>query len=152
MALRSVFLHVIVRAQAVTLSGEDGDIKGVGTSLNRRLWPFTALNSWTGSLSTGFKSWLELYLNRRQPRFGDATATGQNAELGIFSEMPSTIKCGVRLTDVLWAWLPGDFTRHFPETLLLSGERPTGEERIPYITCPCAFDSPQNVCASSVAG
>jgi hypothetical protein len=26
----------------------------------------------------------------------------------------------------------------------LSGERPTGEERVPYIiTYPCAFDSPQ---------
>jgi len=31
----------------------------------------------------------------------------------------------------------------FPETVHLSGERPTGEERVPYITYPCAFDSPQ---------
>ena len=41
----------------------------VALYLNRRLWPFTALNSWTGSLFGGFKSWLELHLNRRQPRF-----------------------------------------------------------------------------------
>src|SRR6202035_2274588 len=44
----------------------------VGLYLNRRtveLWPFTALNSWTGSLSAGFKSCLELHLNLRQPRF-----------------------------------------------------------------------------------
>jgi pimeloyl-ACP methyl ester carboxylesterase len=34
----------------------------VALYLNRRLWPFTALNSWTGSLSTGFKSRLELAL------------------------------------------------------------------------------------------
>jgi hypothetical protein len=51
-------------------------------------------------------------------------------------------KCGVRLTDVVWTWLSGDLTRHFPETIHLSGERPTGEERVPYITYPCAFDSP----------
>jgi hypothetical protein len=69
MALRSVFLHVIARAHAVTLSGEDGDVKGVGTSLNRRLWPFTALNSWTGSLSTAFNSWTELQIVD-SPEFG----------------------------------------------------------------------------------
>jgi hypothetical protein len=37
----------------------------VALYLNRRLWPFTALKSWTGSLSTGFNSWTELHLNRR---------------------------------------------------------------------------------------
>jgi hypothetical protein len=31
------------------------------------LLSFTALKSWTGSLSTGFNSWTELYLNRRLP-------------------------------------------------------------------------------------
>jgi hypothetical protein len=40
----------------------------VALYLNRRLWPFTALNSWTGSLSTGFNSWTELHLNRGLPR------------------------------------------------------------------------------------
>jgi integrase len=40
---------------------------GVDLHLNRRLWPFTALNSWTGSLSTGFDSWTELHLNRGFP-------------------------------------------------------------------------------------
>ena len=40
----------------------------VALYLNRRLWPFTALNSWTGSLFTGLKSWLGLHLNRRQLR------------------------------------------------------------------------------------
>jgi hypothetical protein len=51
-------------------------------------------------------------------------------------KMPSTIKCGVRLTDVRWTWLSGGLTRHFPETIHLSGERPTGEERLPHITYP----------------
>jgi hypothetical protein len=39
----------------------------VALYLNRRLWPFTALNLWTGSPSTRFNSGTELYLNRRQP-------------------------------------------------------------------------------------
>jgi hypothetical protein len=29
----------------------------VALYLNRRLWPFTALNSWTGGLATGLNSW-----------------------------------------------------------------------------------------------
>ena len=37
----------------------------------------------------------------------------------------------------------GDLTRHFPDTIHLSDERSTGEERVPYITYPCASDSPQ---------
>ena len=41
----------------------------VALYLNRRQWPFTALNSWTGTRSTRFNSWTELYLNRRQLRF-----------------------------------------------------------------------------------
>jgi hypothetical protein len=65
-------------------------------------------------------------------------------ETGFLPQMPSSTKCGVRLTDVLWTWLSGDLTRHFPETIHLSGQQPTGEERVPYIiTYPCAFDSPQ---------
>jgi hypothetical protein len=54
--------------------------------------------------------------------------------------MPSSTKCGVRLTDVLWTRLSGDLTRHFPETIYLSGERPAREERVPYITYTCAFE------------
>jgi hypothetical protein len=54
---------------AATKLGSEEAMSVVALHLNRRLWPFTALNSWTGSLSSGFKSWLELYLNRRQPRF-----------------------------------------------------------------------------------
>jgi hypothetical protein len=76
-------------------------------------------------------------------RVGVSARNGKNAELGIFSEMPSTIKCGVRAPDVLLTGLSGHLTRHFPETVHLSAERPTGEERVPYITYPCAFDSPQ---------
>jgi hypothetical protein len=38
---------------------------GVALYINRRLWPFTALNSWTGSVSTGCNSRTELHLNRR---------------------------------------------------------------------------------------
>ena len=30
---------------------------GVALYLNRRLWLFTALNSWTGGLSIGLDSW-----------------------------------------------------------------------------------------------
>jgi hypothetical protein len=30
---------------------------GVALYLNRRLWRFTALNSWTGGLSVGLNSW-----------------------------------------------------------------------------------------------
>src|SRR4029077_14951432 len=44
------------------------EIRSVALYLNRRLWPFTALNPWTGSRSTGCKSCLEQHLNRRQPR------------------------------------------------------------------------------------
>jgi hypothetical protein len=44
------------------------DSRAVALYLNRRLSPFTALNSWTGSRSTGCKSCLEQHLNRRQPR------------------------------------------------------------------------------------
>jgi len=40
----------------------------VALYLNRRLRPFTALNSWTGSRSTAFNSQTELHLNRRQPQ------------------------------------------------------------------------------------
>src|SRR5262245_35883081 len=40
----------------------------VALYLNRRLWSFTALNSWTGSQSIGFNSWPELHLNRGLPR------------------------------------------------------------------------------------
>src|SRR5215813_3453720 len=58
----------IPEASGDGLQGLDGT-EAVGLYLNRRLWPFTALNSWTGSLSAGFKSWLELHLNRRQLRF-----------------------------------------------------------------------------------
>src|SRR5271166_2478100 len=62
------------------------------------------------------------------------SAQGQRTKRTLLSEMPSSTKCGVRLTDVLWTWLSGDLTRLFPETIHLSGERPTGEERLPCIT------------------
>ena len=42
-----IFAHIAVAAALVTCS--------VALYLNRRLWPFTALNSWTGSLSTAFQ-------------------------------------------------------------------------------------------------
>ncbi len=58
------------------------------------------------------------------------------AKRTLFSEMPSSTKCGVRLTDVLWTWLYGDLTRHFPDTIQLSGERPTGAERVPDTLIP----------------
>src|SRR6266436_3459775 len=39
-------------------------------------------NSWTGSLSTGFKSWLELHLNRRLSRFFEFAGPVQLAHKG----------------------------------------------------------------------
>jgi hypothetical protein len=39
----------------------DSFAAGVALYLNRGQWPFTALNSWTGSLSTRFNSWTELH-------------------------------------------------------------------------------------------
>src|ERR1700757_4406256 len=56
--------------------------------------------------------------------------------------MPSTIKCGYERRMYSSRGFPG-ILLHFPETVHLSGERPTGKERVPYITYPCAFDSPQ---------
>lgn len=44
----------------------------VALHLNRRLRSFTALNSWTRSLSIGLDSWSELYLNPRRHRFSGA--------------------------------------------------------------------------------
>ena len=41
----------------------------VALYLNRRLWPFTAPNSWTGGPIHWLKFVETLYLNRRQPRF-----------------------------------------------------------------------------------
>jgi hypothetical protein len=91
----------------------------VALHLNRRLWSFTALNSWTGSLSTGFKSWLELYLNRRQPRFtfvlGSSTAVydlsaGRQLTHGIGTEdaaMRSTAHPGCNGTPPEFRRCPG---------------------------------------------
>jgi hypothetical protein len=50
-------IRSIIRAPAVALY------------LNRRLWSFAALNSWTRSLSTGFNWWTELHLNPFLRRF-----------------------------------------------------------------------------------
>ena len=57
--------------------------------------------------------------------------------------MPSSTKCGVRLTDVLWTWLCGDLTRHFPETIHLSGERQLEKTAFRTSLIPVRFDSPQ---------
>jgi hypothetical protein len=43
--------------------------------------------------------------------------------------MSSRIKCRVSGTNVLWERPAGDFTPHYPKTLLLSGDRLEGEER-----------------------
>jgi TnpA family transposase len=37
-----------------------GHVTAVALHLNRRLWPFTALNSWTGGVSTGCNSWTDV--------------------------------------------------------------------------------------------
>ena len=50
----------------------------VALYLNRRQRPFTALNSWTGSLSTASKSGMELHLNRRQPRVRVCRLSGES--------------------------------------------------------------------------
>jgi len=51
-----------------------------------------------------------------------------NPELGITFLMSSRIKCRVSRTNVLWERTAGDFTPHYPKTLLLSGDRLVGEE------------------------
>src|SRR5258708_23398795 len=50
---------------------------GVALYLNRRLWSFTAPNSWIGNLSPDFNSWPELHLNRRPLR-----SSGRQRALG----------------------------------------------------------------------
>jgi hypothetical protein len=50
-----------VRAE---LTSQQALIADVAVYLNRRLWPFTALNSWTGGLSIDLQSVETLYLNR----------------------------------------------------------------------------------------
>jgi hypothetical protein len=57
----------------------EGKTLAVALYLNRRQWPFTALNSWTGSRSAAFNSGTELHLNRRQPRFFEFAGPGQLA-------------------------------------------------------------------------
>ena len=42
--------------------------------------------------------------------------------------MSSKRKCGVSDTNVLWERTAGHFTRHYPKTLLPSGDRLVGEE------------------------
>jgi hypothetical protein len=54
--------------------------------------------------------------------------TERNAELGITFLMSSRIKCGVSGANVLWERTAGDFTPHYPKTLLLSDDRLVGEE------------------------
>jgi hypothetical protein len=61
-------------------------------------------------------------------------------------QMPSSTKCGVQLTDVLWTGLSGDFTRHFPETLLLSVSGQLEKNAFRTSLIPCVFDSPE-MCA-----
>ena len=62
------------------------------------------------------------------PVIGVLGATERNAELGITFLMSSRIKCGVSGANALWERTAGDFTPHYPKTLLLSGDRLVGEE------------------------
>jgi hypothetical protein len=59
--LTSSWLYRVAAANLVKmeelLSGLMDVYPDVGLYLNRRLWPFTVLNSWTGGLSTGLNSW-----------------------------------------------------------------------------------------------
>src|ERR1700732_3221153 len=52
----------------------------------------------------------------------------RNPELGITFLMSSRTKCRVSRTNVLWERTAGDFTPHYPKTLLLSGDRLVGGE------------------------
>jgi hypothetical protein len=106
--------------------------------------------------------WLLSYFHcRRHPRLplpgGSVGKTLLQKNMFIFyysasphqtEKMPSTIKCGVRLTDVLWTGLSGDFTRHFfPYTLLPFGEGQAGESR-----ARTSFTPVRLIRGSSVAG
>jgi hypothetical protein len=57
----------------------------VALYLNRRQWPFTALNSWTGSRSAAFNSGMELHLNRGLPGSAvyDLSTVRQQLELSV---------------------------------------------------------------------
>src|SRR5215469_2397936 len=57
-------------------SSKEPSNERVALHLNRRQWPFTALNSWTGRRSAAFNSRMELHLNRRQPRFFEFAGPG----------------------------------------------------------------------------
>jgi HEPN domain-containing protein len=49
-------LIVLIQQHAVMWPFAPDEVEAVALYLNRRLWPFAALNSWTGSLSTRLKS------------------------------------------------------------------------------------------------
>src|SRR5260221_11666090 len=71
---------------------------GVALYLNRRLWSFTAPNSWIGNLSPDFNSWPELHLNRRPLRSsGRQRALGgdlpQQTSQPPKSRLPAEISC-----------------------------------------------------------
>jgi hypothetical protein len=60
--------------------------------LKSRLWPFAALNSWTGSLSTRFNSWTELHLSRGLP-WGACLRFKHGVTPEIHGEISPRIKC-----------------------------------------------------------
>jgi hypothetical protein len=65
---------------------------------------------------------------RDRSKIGVWGATERNAEIGITFLMSSKRKCGVSGINVLWERTAGQFTRHYPKKLLLSGDRLVGEE------------------------
>jgi hypothetical protein len=67
-------------------------VEDIALYLNRRQPPFTALNSWTGSLSTGLKSWLELHLSRGLP-WGACLRFKYSTTPEIQVEISPRIKC-----------------------------------------------------------
>ena len=66
--------------------------------------------------------------SRRPPFECFPNVSRRDADLKILCIMSSKIKCGVSGTNVLWERTAGHFTRHYPKTLLLSGDRLVGEE------------------------
>jgi hypothetical protein len=67
----------------------------VALYLNRRQLPFTALNSSIGALPTGFDSWTELHLNRRQPRVRGRSVNGRitASRANVSAESPLEADC-----------------------------------------------------------
>jgi hypothetical protein len=80
------------------------------------------------ALGSGFVQSIFSPASRRRPFECFPSASRRDADLKILCIMSSRIKCGVSGANVVRERTAGDFTPHYPKTLLLSGDRLVGEE------------------------